>query len=97
MADARLKRPIDREAATARREELYRLVATGEISIGDAVSKMRRISRLTQEEFATHRGISVDALRKIERGQANPTAETLNKVASIFNLQVGFVPLHRRK
>ncbi len=95
MADARLKRPIDREVSAARREELYRMVATGEITVGEAVARMRRISRLTQEEFAKHRGISHDALRKIERDKANPTVQTLNKVAEIFNLQVGFVPLRK--
>jgi DNA-binding XRE family transcriptional regulator len=96
MADARLKRPVDPETAAALREELYRTVASGEISLGDAVARMRKISRLTQEEFAAHRGISVQALRQIERDQGNPTVETLNKVAAVFSLQVGFVPLRRR-
>jgi len=93
MADARLKRPVDREAAIARRAELYRSLSSGEVSVGQAVARMRKLSRLTQEEFARHRGISVQALRQIERDQGNPTLETLNKVVSIFNLQVGFVPL----
>lgn len=75
-----------------RREELYRSIAGGEVSLGEAVAKMRKISRLTQEEFARHRGISVQALRQVERDQGNPTVETLNKVAEVFNLQVGFVP-----
>lgn len=92
MADGRLKRPIDPATALIRREELYRSIASGEISIGKAVAKMRKISRLTQEEFARHRGISVQALRQVERDQGNPTVETLNKVAEVFNLQVGFVP-----
>lgn len=93
MADARLKRPVDLEAATARKVELYRAVASGEMSIGRAVALMRKISRLTQVEFAQHRGISVQALRQIERDQGNPSVETLNKIASVFSLQVGFVPL----
>lgn len=96
MADARLKRPVDPETAAERREALYRMVASGELSLGEAVARMRKISRLTQEEFAAHRGISVQALRQIERDQGNPTVETLNKVAAIFNLQVGFVPLRKQ-
>lgn len=44
----------------------------------------------TQPEFAKHRGISVQALRQIESGTGNPTVETLNKIASIFTVQVGF-------
>ena len=54
---------------------------------------MRKISRLTQPEFAAHRGISAQALRQIENGTGNPTIATLNKISAIFGLQVGFVPV----
>lgn len=53
---------------------------------------MRHISGLTQPEFARHRGISVQALRQIESGQANPTVATLNAIAQVFGLKAGFVP-----
>jgi DNA-binding XRE family transcriptional regulator len=86
-------RHIDRARDRDLREQLYRQVATGEISLGRAVATMRKISHLTQPEFAQHRGISVEALRQLESDKGNPTVETLNKVASIFGLQVGFVPL----
>lgn len=95
MADGRLKRPIDPETAAERRAELYRSLASGEVSVGQAVAKMRKLSRLTQEEFARHRGISVQALRQIERDQGNPTIETLNKITEVFGLRVGFVQLRR--
>lgn len=91
MADGRLKRPVDPEVAAERRAELYRSVASGQVSVGQAVAKMRKLSRLTQEEFARHRGISVQALRQIERDQGNPTVETLNKITEVFGLRVGFV------
>ena len=65
------------------------------VTLGQAVHAMRKISRLTQPEFAKHQGVIVQALRQIESGTANPTVETLNKVASIFGLQVGFVPIPR--
>ena len=96
MADGRLKRSPNPEVAAALRTELYQAVASGQITIGQAVAKMRKLSRLTQEEFARHRGISVQALRQIERDEGNPTVETLNKLAFVFSLQVGFVPLPRR-
>jgi len=53
---------------------------------------MRKLSKLTQPEFAKHRGISTAALRQIESGAGNPTVETLNKVVQVFGLHVGFVP-----
>ncbi len=68
---------------------------TGELTVHEAVAAMRKISRLTQPEFAKHRGISVQALRQIENGSGNPTVETLGKIASIFGLQVGFVRKRR--
>lgn len=92
--DKRL-RHIDRARDRELREQLYRQVASGELTLGRAVALMRKISHLTQPEFARHRGISVDALRKLEADTGNPTVETLNKVASVFGLQVGFVPLRK--
>ena len=50
---------------------------------------MRRISKMTQPEFAKHQGLSVQSLRLIEAGKANPTIEALQKIASIFGLEVG--------
>lgn len=97
MADGRLKRPVDPEAAAAQRADLYRAVSSGEVSVGQSIAMMRKISRLTQEEFARHRGISVQALRQIERDQGNPTIETLNKITEVFGLRVGFVRLRRSK
>jgi len=94
--DKRITKPVAPELAAERRQALYRDVASGAITIGQAVHAMRKISRLTQPEFAKHRGISVQALRQIETETGNPTLETLNKVASIFGLQVGFVPIPRK-
>jgi transcriptional regulator with XRE-family HTH domain len=74
------------------RAEFYAAAAAGRLSVGQAVAAMRRISKLTQPEFARHRGLSVQSLRLIEADKANPTLETLEKIAGIFGLQVGFVP-----
>lgn len=53
---------------------------------------MQRASRLTQPEFAAHRGVSTATLRQILAGQGNPTVETINRIVSIFGLEVGLVP-----
>ena len=88
--DKRQKKQPTAQEARQRRDDFYSAIRTGELSIAEAVATMRKISRLTQPEFAKHRGISVQALRQIESGTGNPTVETLNKVAAIFGLQVGF-------
>lgn len=82
----------DREAVSQLRDALFQGIAAHELSLGEAVRQMQRISGLTQPEFAAHRGISVQALRQIISGKGNPTVETLNKVAAVFGLEVGFVP-----
>lgn len=89
--DKRRKRS-DADVEHRLRAEFYAAVASGSMSVGQAVAAMRRISKLTQPEFAEHRGLSVQSLRLIEADKANPTIETLEKIANIFGLQVGFVP-----
>ncbi len=97
MTDKRVKKPVDSQAAQAQRDTFYKAVVSGELSVGQAVATMRKISRLTQPEFAAHRGISVQALRQIESSTGNPTLDTLNKISAIFGLQVGFVPKARAR
>ncbi len=84
--------PPDRNQARQALQQLHAELASGQIDIATAVRRMRHISGLTQPEFARHRGISVQTLRQIETGKANPTLETLNQIVSIFGLQTGFVP-----
>jgi DNA-binding XRE family transcriptional regulator len=89
--DKRLTRPVDRDLALEQRDQFYKDLAEGKMSVAAAVVAMRKLSRLTQPEFAKHRGISTQALRQIETGQGNPTVETLEKIGSVFGLEVGFV------
>ena len=81
---------IDREAERAFRTRFYEDIKAGNLAIGQAVKEMRRLSRLTQPEFAKHRDISLGSLRQIEAGTGNPTVETLEKIGSIFGLEVNF-------
>ncbi len=91
MADKRIKNR-DNDALRALREQLYRSAPRGEQSLSDTIKTMRKISGLTQAEFARHRGVSLPSLRQIERGCGNPTVETLNKLAAVYGLRVGLVP-----
>ncbi|RYH28685.1 MAG: XRE family transcriptional regulator [Alcaligenaceae bacterium] len=75
----------------AQRDAFYQQVLAGTLTLGQAVAAMRRLSKLTQPEFAAHRGLSVQSLRQIESDKGNPTVATLNKIAAIFGLEVGFV------
>jgi DNA-binding XRE family transcriptional regulator len=91
MMDRRRKH-FDDEAERALRDAFYQEIASHQLSIPAAVKVMRRLSRLTQAEFAKHRGISLVTLKQIESGKGQPKVETLNKVGDIFGLEIAFVP-----
>lgn len=85
------KKPIDKDIARQHRTELYEAINRGEVSVQDTVKKMRKIARLTQTEFAAHRGVSAKVIKEIERGIGNPTVSTLNRIGQFFGLEVAFV------
>lgn len=88
--DKRIKR-MDPEREAELRRELFEGVMNNQLSVGEAVRLMQKVSRLTQTECAVHRGVSTRVLKEIIAGTANPTVETLNKIAAIFGMEVGFV------
>lgn len=88
---ARTKKTVDKEHLRQRRVELYDAIAKGELTLQHAVKEMRSISRLTQAEFASHRGVSTKTIKEIESGKGNPTVQTLNRIGQFFGLEVAFV------
>lgn len=85
------RKAIDREVEQKLVEEFFQKFSEGQCSIPEATKAMRRISRLTQPEFAKNRGISLATLRKIETNSGATSVDTLNKIGEIFGLEVGFV------
>lgn len=77
------------------RAQLNDAINRGELGIQDTVKEMRKISRLTQPEFAKHRGVSAKVIKDIERGVGNPTVNTLNQIGAFFGLEVAFVHSER--
>ncbi|ODS62978.1 MAG: hypothetical protein ABS41_07325 [Arenimonas sp. SCN 70-307] len=80
------------EQARVELDSLYSGLADGSLGIAEAVRRMRRLSGLSQPQFAKHRGISLPTLRQIETGRGNPTVETLDAIGKVFGLRAGFVP-----
>ena len=78
--------------STETRQNFYSEVQQGGLSdIPTSIKRMRRLAGLTQAEYAAFVGIDLTTLKKIEQGKANPSVETLNKIAKPFRLSVGFV------
>ena len=81
------RKNIDLDAERQLREQFFADIRAGKLSIPEAVKAMRRISCLTQPEFAKHRGISLGALKQFEAGQGNPKIETLQKLGDILGVR----------
>ena len=59
-----------------------------ELMIGDKLKKLRRNRDLTQEEVATHIGISYQAISKWERGDGYPDITMLPTLANYFGVSI---------
>lgn len=54
--------------------------------INSNIKELRLKHHLTQEEFAEKIGISLQGVSNIERNRYQPTAETVDKICSIFEI-----------
>jgi DNA-binding XRE family transcriptional regulator len=94
QARVRARAERDKERRRALRDELYDAIARDELSIAEAVRRMRKIAGRTQVEYAHLVGVSPRILIELERGIGNPTLKTLAKILAPFDLEVG---LRRRR
>ncbi|NBJ13758.1 helix-turn-helix domain-containing protein [Microvirga arsenatis] len=76
-----------------RRAALAEKARTGTLQLPSAVAEMRQAIGLTQEEFARVLKLTKRQLAEIERGEANPTVETLGRIGRVFGFGIGFVPM----
>ena len=53
---------------------------------GQTIRQRRKALRITQPHLAELAGISINSLYKIERGEANPTLELVDKIANVLGL-----------
>ena len=55
---------------------------------GEHLRRLRGARSLTQEALAERSDLSVDAIRRIERGALSPTLETVNKLSGGLDLSL---------
>lgn len=55
--------------------------------IGESIKNRRKELGITQPHLAELAGVSTNSLYKIERGQANPTLETLLQLAEVLGME----------
>ena len=58
-------------------------------ALGEAVRQLRRKSGATQETVAREAGITIATLSQIERGEGNPTWDTVTAIASALDVSMG--------
>lgn len=58
------------------------------LSAGNNIKRMRLEKGLTQEEVATHLGVSFQSVSKWERGDGYPDIEMLPAIANYFGISV---------
>lgn len=87
----RFRKPT-KDEIRERRAALSERARTGGLQLPGAVVDMRQALGLSQEEFARVLKLTKRQLAEIERGEANPTVETLGRIGRLFGLGIGFVP-----
>lgn len=88
---ARWKKP-SKEAILENRRALAERARAGDLRLPGAVVEIRKGIGMTQEEFANMLSLTRRQVAEMEAGTANPTLETLDKIARLFGLSVGLVP-----
>jgi transcriptional regulator with XRE-family HTH domain len=58
------------------------------LELGDGIKEWRKREHLTQEELAAAAKVHVNALGRVERGEANPTLKVLWKIAAKLKVTV---------
>lgn len=52
------------------------------------IRERRNLLGLTQQDLADYTGLSLRFIKSVELGKANPSVNTLNKIAEILGLEV---------
>ena len=58
------------------------------LELGASIREWRKRKHLTQEELAAAAKVHVNALGRVERGEANPTLKVLWKIATKLKVSV---------
>lgn len=59
--------------------------------LGQNIKTMRKKNNYSQEYLSAEAKISLSNYREIEHGKANPTIDTLSKIADKFGVYVGML------
>jgi len=58
------------------------------IGIGKQIKLRRKALKITQPDLAQLANVALNTLYKIERGQANPTLDIVEKIINVLGLEI---------
>ena len=73
------------------KEHLPEQLASGAVSLGEGVRMMRLAAGMTQVQYAEMAGVDLRVLAAIEKDNANPQLDTLQRLGNPYGLTVSFV------
>lgn len=83
--------PLTREEKLNRRLDIAARAASGDLRLPGAIREMREALGLTQAAFGEKFGLTRIQVLNLEKGTANPTRETLERIGRPFGFVLGFV------
>jgi transcriptional regulator with XRE-family HTH domain len=83
-----MTRVDQKQRRAALRDELFARVDAGDLTLVEAVKRMRKVAGRSQAEYARLVGVSPRVLIEFERGVGNPTVKTLQKLLAPFGLEL---------
>lgn len=82
---------VERDATPEEREQLEQ--SRRRFGIGAKLLDRRLAAGLSQRQLAEASGIDQAEISRIERGQGNPTAQTLQALGGPLGVTLGFAPV----
>jgi transcriptional regulator with XRE-family HTH domain len=61
------------------------------MKLGEAIKELRKAKGLKQKDLAFKIGVSANAICKIEKGEAMPQKETLNKIVTALEIPESYL------
>ena len=59
-----------------------------DVEVGRNIRSLREARRLSLREVATHSGLSINAISRIERGESSPTVASLHQIAGALGVTI---------
>ena len=70
---------------------------TPELTVSALIKSKRKQLKITQPELADKTGVGLRFIREMEQGKTSLRMDKVNQVLQLFGMELGPVPLNRKK